>query len=202
MPKRIDEVIFDLRIAKKGLERKAVMMQKKANQEKEKIIKAVRENNIYGAQVHGENSVRNLNAMRLFYRQAAYLDALADKIEMDQQFRTTVDQLDRLTCILKDQVNDADIGNVNRSMEQFQQNMDKMGIQIDLIDNSMKDATDGMINKNDVDNLIVEVAAQQNLQLQGQFADMQSRMAVPLPSAPKAQQIPTAIVSDQKQYAF
>lgn len=49
MPKRIDEVIFDLRIAKKGLERKAVMMQKKANQEKEKIIKAVRENNIYGA---------------------------------------------------------------------------------------------------------------------------------------------------------
>lgn len=25
--------------------------------------------------------------------------------------------------------------------------MDKMGIQIDLIDNSMKDATDGMINK-------------------------------------------------------
>ncbi|KAA6403630.1 MAG: putative charged multivesicular body protein 1a [Streblomastix strix] len=173
MPRQLSDIIFDLKFGAKRFEQQSNQMRKKANEDKLKIKKAIQQNNKEGAQIYAENVIREQNMSMFYLRTASRMEGIVNKLEINQSMQAIVKGLDQVNNSLKGVMGDSDMKKVNQVLGQFEGMMEKMDNRVDVITNAMEPVTESQINRSEVDNLIAQVAAEHQLQLQGDFAQMQ-----------------------------
>jgi charged multivesicular body protein 1 len=58
-------------------------MNNKANEERQKVKKAIQQNNPDGAKVFAENAIRNANMAQFYLRTAARFEGIINKLEIN-----------------------------------------------------------------------------------------------------------------------
>ena len=77
----LPEVVFELKLKKKEMERAAAKCDKDAKSEKLKVKKAVEKGNKETAQIFAQNAVRKQHEYTNFLRMAAKMDAVASRLD-------------------------------------------------------------------------------------------------------------------------
>merc|ERR1712156_760960 len=77
----LNDVIFQLRMSSKQLEREAKRAEKEEKAMREKVKKAIKDQRIEFAQIHAESAIRKKNEGLNYLRLASRVDAVASKVK-------------------------------------------------------------------------------------------------------------------------
>lgn len=95
------EVIFNLNLLSKRFVRESKKAEKRAEAEKKKIAKAIRDRNKTGAVIYSENAIRERNCANNFLKYSSYVDGIVSRVRMQNAMSAMAGTLGELTKSLE-----------------------------------------------------------------------------------------------------
>ena len=185
--KEFEDTLFNLRLSAKQFTKEAERSRKDERVEQEKAKRALEKGLIDIARVHGENSIRKKNEGLNYLKLSAKMDAVYSRMrtasrteQMTRQFGPMVGQMNR--CLKSMNLNA-----ISTTMDQFERTFENLDVASGYIDQSLQTATSMSAPRNQVDELLGQIAAEHNITVEAQMGE------IPL-STP--QQIASSQVSD------
>ena len=106
------DIMFNLRMTSKQFERQSQKLEKRSKAEKAKIAKAIKNNNLEGAKIYAENSIREHQSAMTFLRYASRLDGVASRLRMQSAMTAMVGTMEGVCKSLQNAANSLDMREV------------------------------------------------------------------------------------------
>ena len=108
-------VMFNLRLTSKQFAKQAQKFEKKSKQEKAKVAKAIKDNNLEGARIYAENAIREHNMSTTFLRYSSRLDGVASRLRSQQAMGAMVQTMGNVCKSLQTAADSLDMKKVSSS---------------------------------------------------------------------------------------
>lgn len=152
------EHLFNLKFAAKELERNSKRCDKEEKQEKAKTKQAIQKGNMEVARIHAENAIRQKNQSLNYLRMSARVDAVASKVQSAVTTRKVTNSMAGVVKAMDAAMKSMNLEKISGVMDKFEQQFEDLGVQTDVLENTMGQTTTTLIPQNDVDSLMQQVA--------------------------------------------
>jgi charged multivesicular body protein 1 len=166
----LNDVIFQLRMSSKQLEREAKRAEKEEKAMKEKVKKAIKEQRIEFAQIHAESAIRKKNEGLNYLRLASRVDAVASKVKSAQGMKNVTKTMGQTTKQLDAAMKSMNLEKITATMDKFEKSFENLDLTTSVMEGSMGDAMATSAPSGQVDALIQQVADEHNLQIASDMA--------------------------------
>ncbi|XP_060517601.1 charged multivesicular body protein 1b [Cylas formicarius] len=167
----MEKHLFNLKFAAKELERNSKRCEKEEKQEKAKTKQAIQKGNMEVARIHAENAIRQKNQSLNYLRMAARVDAVASKVQSAVTTRKVTNSMAGVVKAMDAAMKSMNLEKISNVMDKFEQQFEDLGVQTDVIENTMAQTTTTLIPQNDVDSLMQQVADEAGLELNMELPD-------------------------------
>lgn len=166
----LNDVIFQLRMSSKQLEREAKRAEKEEKAMKEKVKKAIKEQRIEFAQIHAESAIRKKNEGLNYLRLASRVDAVASKVKSAQGMKNVTKTMGQTTKQLDAAMKSMNLEKITATMDKFEKSFENLDLTTSVMEGSMGDAMATSAPSSQVDALIQQVADENSLQIANDMA--------------------------------
>ncbi|CAH1953620.1 unnamed protein product [Acanthoscelides obtectus] len=161
----MEKHLFNLKFAAKELERNSKRCEKEEKQEKAKTKQAIQKGNMEVARIHAENAIRQKNQSLNYLRMSARVDAVASKVQSAVTTRKVTNSMAGVVKAMDAAMKSMNLEKISNVMDKFEQQFEDLGVQTDVLENTMGQTTTTLIPQNDVDSLMQQVADEAGLEL-------------------------------------
>lgn len=183
----MEKHLFNLKFATKELERNSKRCEKEEKQEKAKTKAAIQKGNMEVARIHAENAIRQKNQSLNYLRMSARVDAVASKVQSAVTTRKVTNSMAGVVKAMDAAMQSMNLEKISNVMDKFEQQFEDLGVQTDVLENTMAQTTTTLIPQNDVDSLMQQVADEAGLELN-----------MELPEGPQGSTIATSQASHEQ----
>merc|ERR1711970_340747 len=166
----LNDVIFQLRMSSKQLEREAKRAEKEEKAMRKKVKKAIKDQRIEFAQIHAESAIRKKNEGLNYLRLASRVDAVASKVKSAQGMKNVTKTMGQTTKQLDAAMKSMNLEKITATMDKFEKSFENLDLTTQVMDGSMGDAMATSAPSGQVDALIQQVADENNLQIANDMA--------------------------------
>ncbi|XP_066143343.1 charged multivesicular body protein 1b [Euwallacea fornicatus] len=161
----MEKHLFNLKFAAKDLERQSKRCTKEEKQEKAKTKQAIQKGNMEVARIHAENAIRQKNQSLNYLRMSARVDAVSSKVQSAVTTRKVTNSMAGVVKAMDAAMRSMNLEKISTVMDKFEQQFEDLGVQTDVLENTMAQTTTTLIPQNDVDSLMQQVADEAGLEL-------------------------------------
>ncbi|EFA03602.1 charged multivesicular body protein 1b [Tribolium castaneum] len=161
----MEKHLFNLKFAVKELQRSSKRCEKEEKQEKAKTKQAIQKGNMEVARIHAENAIRQKNQSLNYLKMSARVDAVASKIQSAVMTRKVTNNMAGVVKAMDAAMKSMNLEKISNVMDKFEQQFEDLGVQTDVLENTMSQTTTTLIPQNEVDSLLHEVADEAGLEL-------------------------------------
>lgn len=168
----LEEQLIDLRITSKQMQRSSKKCEKNQQTALSKLKKAIQQNNSEGARIYGQDAIREKNQSLNFLRMASRIDAVASRLE-------TAVRMNAVTGAMKNVVKGMDKGlaamnveEISKIMDKFEQQFEDLDVKAEYMEGTMNATTATTTPAEQVDDLIMMVADENDLELGEAFREI------------------------------
>ncbi|XP_078066769.1 charged multivesicular body protein 1a isoform X1 [Mustelus asterias] len=163
------DTMFQLRFTSKQLERLAKKAEKDSKTEQAKVKKALQQKNIEGAKIYAENAIRKKNEGLNWLRTASRVDAVASKVQTAVTMKGVTKNMARVTQGLDKALKSMDLQKISAVMDKFEQQVQNLDVHTSVMEDSMSSAMTLTTPQEQVDNLILQIAEENGLEVMDQL---------------------------------
>jgi charged multivesicular body protein 1 len=168
----LEEQLIDLRITSKQMQRSSKKCEKNEKAAIEKLKKAIKQGNSDGARIYGQDAIREKNQALNCLRMASRIDAVSSRIE-------TAVRMNSISGAMKSVVKGMDKGlaamnpeEISKIMDKFESQFEDLDVKAEYMESTMNATTATSTPAEQVDDLIMMVADENNLELGDAFSEM------------------------------
>ncbi|KAL1513395.1 hypothetical protein ABEB36_002814 [Hypothenemus hampei] len=183
----MEKHLFNLKFAAKDLERQSKRCEKEEKQEKAKTKQAIQKGNMEVARIHAENAIRQKNQSLNYLRMSARVDAVASKVQSAVTTRKVTNSMAGVVKAMDAAMKSMNLEKISNVMDKFEQQFEDLGVQTDVLENTMAQTTTTLIPQNDVDSLMQQVADEAGLELNMELPEGPQGSTVANPQAAQEQ---------------
>lgn len=180
----IDETLFNLRFARKQLDKQASKAEKQQRVEMNKVKKALQEgpDRHEFAALYAESAIRKKNESLNYMRLSAKLDGVSSRLKTAQAMQNMSKDLGRVTQALGGALKKMDLEEIAKVMDKFEGQFEDLDVHASVMENAMGSAMSSTAPVDQVEALIKQVADENGLEVQAQL-DAARAGSAPLPVA-------------------
>ena len=182
----LTETMFTLRMTQKQLEKQSAKCEKESLVQKAKIKKALQQGNVEGAKIYSENTIRKKNEGLNFMRMAARIDAVHNRVQTAMVMKDITKQMGKVTKGLDAALKTMDLEKITKTMGEFEKQFEELDVHSQVLEGAMTSATTLTTPQDQVDNLIVQVAEENGMDVLSQLAEATPGVGVPTEAKPVA----------------
>ena len=180
----LTETMFTLRMTQKQLEKQAAKCEKDSVAQKAKIKKALQQGNVDGAKIYSENTIRKKNEGLNLMRMAARIDAVHNKVQTAMMMKDITKQMGKVTKGLDSALKSMDLEKITKTMGDFEKVFEELDVHSQVLEGAMTSATTLTTPQDQVDNLIIQVAEENGMDVLSQLAEATPGVGVPTEAKP------------------
>ncbi|KAF8821126.1 SNF7 family protein [Cardiosporidium cionae] len=159
----LGDVIFDMKIKSKEMQKFATKCTKEERAEKLKVKKALEANNVDSAQLYAQNAIRkrheSLNCLKL----SSKLDTVATQLETADRSQSMNKSLCQAVPSLSKAMNTLNIEKLSESMVEFEKVLEDLDVRSEYVANTVDATAASTTPPDQVKKLIAEVAEEHAL---------------------------------------
>ncbi|XP_067935508.1 charged multivesicular body protein 1a-like [Watersipora subatra] len=172
MPDSLQDTLFQLKFSGKQLDRFAKKAEKEQEKEKAKMKKAMTQHNIEGAKIYAENAIRKKNECLNFMRMSARLDAVSSRVQTAVSMKGVVKNLGVVTKGLDKAMASMNLEEVEKIMQKFETQFEDLDVRESTMEAAMGSAFATSAPGNQVEELMKQVASENDLDISEQLKDL------------------------------
>lgn len=167
----MQELMFQLRFSCKQLERLSKRAEKDEKIQRNKLKKALMQQNIEGAKIYAENAIRKKNESLNYLRMASKIDAVSSKVQSAVAMKGVTKNMSGVVKALDKAINSMDLQKVSAVMEKFEQQFEDLDVRTSVLEDAMGSVTTTSTPLEQVDSLIQQVAEENGLEIMDKLAE-------------------------------
>lgn len=172
MPESLQDTLFQLKFTGKQLDRFAKKAEKEQDKEKAKMKKAMTQHNIEGAKIYAENAIRKKNECLNFMRMSARIDAVSSRVQTAVAMKGMVKHLGVVTKGLDKAMASMNLEEVEKIMSKFETTFEDLDVRESTMEQAMGSAFATSAPTNQVEDLMKQVAAENDLDIADQLKEL------------------------------
>ncbi|KAL1430386.1 hypothetical protein MTO96_015092 [Rhipicephalus appendiculatus] len=166
MATAMEKHLFNLKFAAKELERNAKKCEKEEKVEKTKLKKAIQKNNLEGARIHAENSIRQKKNQALNYlRMASRVDAVASRVQTAVTTKKVTSSMAGVVKSMDAAMKSMNLEKISGLMDKFEKQFEDLDVQASCMEDTMSSTTTVTAPQHEVEGLMQQVADEAGLEL-------------------------------------
>jgi len=170
---KMEDMIFNLRFTVKQLERLSKKAEKEQKIQEGKVKKAIQTKNVDTARLYAENAIRKKNESLNYLRMAARVDAVQAKVQSALTMKDVTKKMGEVTKALDKAMASMDLEQVSKVMEKFEQQFTDLDVRSTTIEDALGGATTLSTPQDQVEALIRQVAAENDLEITDKLVDLE-----------------------------
>lgn len=170
---KIEDILFNLKFTAKQLERLSKKAEKEQKVQEAKVKKALLAKNVETAQVYAENAIRKKNEGLNYLRMAARVDAVQAKVQSAVTMKDVTKKMEGVTKALDKAMSSMDLEQVSKVMEKFEQQFTDLDVRTTTVEEALGGATTLSTPQDQVEALIRQVAAENDLEITDKLVDLE-----------------------------
>lgn len=170
---KMEDMMFNLRFTVKQLERLSKKAEKEQKIQEGKVKKAIQAKNVDTARVYAENAIRKKNEGLNYLRMAARVDAVAAKVQSALTMKDVTKKMEGVTKALDKAMASMDLEQVQKVMEKFEQQFEDLDVRNSTLEEAMGGALTLSTPQDQVEALIKQVAAENDLEITDKLVDLE-----------------------------
>ncbi|EDQ91200.1 uncharacterized protein MONBRDRAFT_17929 [Monosiga brevicollis MX1] len=179
----MSDVIFNLKMTQKQLERQSKKSEKDMEKSKRKVKDYLEKGNQDAARVMAESAIRQKSEATNYLRMSSRIDATVSRLnsamsmkQVSQQMGSVVKGMDKAMASMD--LEKASGRALAAVMDKFESQFEELDVRTGVMDNAMSSAFASSAPEDQIDNLLQQVADESNMDLAAAFAPA-GRQAVP-----------------------
>ncbi|XP_019616336.1 PREDICTED: charged multivesicular body protein 1b-like [Branchiostoma belcheri] len=161
----MEKHLFNLKFAAKDLQRNAKKCDKMEKEEKNKLKKAIQKNNMEGARIHAENSIRQHNQSLNYLRMSSRIDAVAQRVQTAVTMKKVTKDMAGVVKSMDAAMRSMNLEKVTALMDKFERQFEDLDVQSAQMEDAMSGTTTLNVPTDQVDHLMHQVADEAGLEL-------------------------------------
>ena len=170
---KMQDNLFNLKLAAKQLERNSVKCEKDEKAEKAKLKKAIQKSNLEGARIHAENAIRQKNQALNYRRMSSRVDAVSQRVQTAVTMQQVTKSMGGVVSAMESAMKSMNLEKVTKLMDDFERQFEHLDVQTQVMDEAMQGTTVLNMPEGQVDNLMQEVADEAGLELNMELSSQQ-----------------------------
>jgi charged multivesicular body protein 1 len=168
----LEEQLIDLRITSKQMLRSAKKCEKNEKAAIEKLKKAIKQGNSEGAKIYGQNAIREKNQALNFLRMSSRIDAVASRLETAVRMNDVTGAMKGVVKGMEKGLAAMNVEEISKIMDKFEGQFEDLDVKAEYMEGTMNATTASSTPAEQVDNLIMMVADENDLALGDAFSEM------------------------------
>ncbi|KAI8519564.1 Charged multivesicular body protein 1b [Branchiostoma belcheri] len=161
----MEKHLFNLKFAAKDLQRNAKKCDEMEKEEKNKLKKAIQKNNMEGARIHAENSIRQHNQSLNYLRMSSRIDAVAQRVQTAVTMKKVTQDMAGVVKSMESAMRSMNLEKVTALMDKFERQFEDLDVQSAQMEDAMSGTTTLNVPTDQVDHLMRQVADEAGLEL-------------------------------------
>jgi charged multivesicular body protein 1 len=168
----LEEQLIDLRITSKQMQRSAKKCEKNQKAALEKLKKAIKQGNSEGAKIYGQDAIREKNQSLNFLRMSSRIDAVSSRLETAVRMNDVTSAMKGVVKGMDKGLAAMDVDQISKIMDKFESQFEDLDVKTEYMEGTMNATTATTTPAEQVDNLIMMVADENNLELGEAFQEI------------------------------
>ncbi|CAK9295429.1 unnamed protein product, partial [Gordionus sp. m RMFG-2023] len=157
--------LFNLRFASKELLRSAKKCEKDEVEQKNKLKKAIQNNNMEGAKIYAETAIRKKNEALNYMRMSARIDAVSTRVQTATAMKKVTNSMSGVVRAMDSAMQSMNLEKVSALMDKFEKEFEDLDVQSKCMDSAMTSTTTITAPQEQIDNLMIKVADEAGIEL-------------------------------------
>lgn len=183
----LEDNLLDMRITSKQMQRASKKCEKNEKSAIEKLKKAIKQGNSEGARIYGQDAIREKNQALNCLRMASRIDAVSSRIETAVRMNDVSGAMKNVVKGMEKGLAAMDPQEISKVMDKFESQFEDLDVKAEYMEGTMNATTATSTPTEQVDDLIMMVADQNNLELGEAFSEMSPVSGLPEKEKPKAE---------------
>lgn len=159
------DIIFNMKFASKQMNKSAAAAEKASEKEKLNVKKALEKGNPEAARIYAENAIRKRSEALNYLRLSSRLDAAASRVQTAMQMQTVSKTMKTTVKGMEKIISSMDPMKIAKVMDTFEQQVGTMDVNLGVMDAAFVSTSAGTVPVSDVDMLMDQVAADNNIDI-------------------------------------
>ncbi|CAD2215650.1 Snf7, putative [Angomonas deanei] len=165
----IYDIMFNMKFAAKQMNKSATQAEKASEKEKMNVKKALEKGNPEAARIYAENAIRKRNESLNYLRLASRIDAAHSRIQTAVQMKAVTKAMQSSVKGMDKILGSMDPMKIAKVMDQFEQQVGTMDVNLGTTDAAFQGASASTVPMGQVDSLLEQVAAENNMDISEQL---------------------------------
>ncbi|KAG5495163.1 hypothetical protein JKF63_02217 [Porcisia hertigi] len=167
---QMHDIFFNMRFASKQMAKSAALSEKGAERERLHVKKSLEKGNPEAARIYAENAIRKRNEGLNYLRLASRLDAASSRIQTAMQMKAVSKVMSNTVKGMETILSSMDPMKISKVMDIFEQQVGTMDVNLGTMDAAFESSSAGTVPVSQVDLLMEQVAAENNIDLSAKLA--------------------------------
>lgn len=167
---KVGDVIFDMKLAAKQMSKSANAAEKASAKEKLNVKKALEKGNPEAARIYAENAIRKRSESLNYLRLASRIDAASSRIQTAAQMKDVTKAMKSTVKGMSKILSSMDPIKIATVMDEFEKQVGTLDVNLGTMDAAFESTSASTVPVGEVDSLLEQVAAENNLDISNQLA--------------------------------
>lgn len=171
MSDKLYDIQFQLKFTAKQFAKNATRCEKEQKQAMYKCKQAMEKNNMEGARIYAENSIRKKNEALNHLRLAARMDAVVSRLDTAIKMQMVSKNMGMMVKGMDKVLKSMDPAKISKLMDTFEQQFETMDVTSAYMEGAIGQSTATTTPEDDVNNLMSQVADEHGLNIREHLED-------------------------------
>ncbi|AIO02049.1 hypothetical protein LPMP_344270 [Leishmania panamensis] len=175
---KLYDIQFQLKFTAKQFLKNASRCEKEQKQEMNKCKQAMEKNNMEGARIYAQNSIRKKNEALNHLRLSARMDAVVSRLDTAIKMKMVTKNMGQMVKGMDKVLQSMDTTKISKLMDTFEQQFETMDVTSAYMESAIGQSTAVTTPEDEVNNLMAQVADEHGLDIREQLnGDLQIKNA-------------------------
>ena len=177
MSQKLDEELFNLKFAAKTMRKESEKIAKDEAKEKALVKKALDKGQVEIARTHGQNAIQAKNMSLQMLQMSSRIDGMSKRLEQAIRLNAVSKTMSGVVASMGTSLKSMQPAQIALSMNAFEKAFESIEVSLGAMSGAMDMTTAGMIPKDEVDELIGAIAAENKMEIREMMAGAGSKGA-------------------------
>lgn len=178
---KLYDLIFNMKFAAKQMSKSSVKAEKDSEKEKMNVKRALEKGNPEAARIYAENAIRKRNESLNYLRLSSRIDAAQSRVQTAVQMKAVTKTMSSTVKGMDKILSSMDPMKIATVMDAFEQQVGTLDVNLGVMDAAFESTSAGTVPVGQVDTLMEQVAAENNINISNRLAGgpLNSRVGEP-----------------------
>jgi len=183
----LEDQLIDLRITSKQMQRSSKKCYAKEKSNIDKLKKAIRDGNSEGAKIYGQDAIREKNQALNCLKMASRIDAVSSRLETAVRMNDVTANMKGVVKGMEKGLAAMNVEEISKIMDKFEGQFEDLDVKAQYMEGAMNATTATSTPAEQVDELIMMVADENDLELGEAFSELAPSKTQPVVEKPAAE---------------